>query len=571
MAGHLYALADARASAAALLASAVAFLAAPSAAVLAADSGPAPVPVASSVLNSSLSPSPGANSGAFTIPSPSLAPATPAVMPVSSSATVAAASMSAAGTVAAQVSQQASRPPRGALLAGPTLVPIDVVTSTVDKLEPSLLRSLLKRRDGLLKLTGEPRCAIVLHSMRYQTVGGQGESADAGGVIMLPSGSDPACNGPRPVMLYAHGTVLDRSFSMARLNGEAKMVAAIFVAQGFVVVAPDYAGYGASSLPYHPYLNAEQQAADMVDALRAARAAYGVLGVQTAPRLYLTGYSQGGYVALAAQRAIERDYSEEFTVTAAAGLSGPYALAQMADDTFSGRPSTGVTAYLPLLTTSGQRAGAALYASPEDVYEARYASGIESLLPGKVRLDDLISKGKLSNGVLFARDSQPQAADASAFFADRNLVRTSYRNAYLQDMAAHPCQRDPAEPLACAPEHSLRKWMVKNDLRSYVPHSPLLLCGGKRDPVVPFTNAEDAYIYFTAHGATPVLVDLEATLPQDPYLVQKQGFVRERQTLQAEAIKKGNDPAKAVAERYHARLVAGFCLSAARDFFNGAP
>lgn len=498
-----------------------------------------------------------------------IAPAyAPASAPADAPAMGGGGASAAAGTVAAQLARQV--PARGTLLAGPSLVPIDVITDTIDKMEPSLLRSLLKRRDGLLNITGEPRCAIAIHSLRYQTVGGHGEPADAGAVIMAPSGKDPVCNGPRPVMLYAHGTVLDKSFSMANLNGEARLVAAMFVAQGYIVVAPDYAGYGVSSLPYHPYLNAEQQAADMVDALRAARAAYGVLGLQVSQRLFLTGYSQGGFVALATQRAIQQHHADEFKVTAAAGLSGPYALAQMADDIFSGRPSKGVTSYLPLLTTSGQRAGAALYAAPEDLYESRYAAGIEALLPGKVKLDDLVSKGKLPKGALFARDSQPQAADASSFFADSNLVRTSYRNAYLDDMAAHPCRSDTAEPLACAPEHSLRKWMVKNDLRSYVPQAPLLLCGGARDPVVPFVNAERTHAYFTTHGANTVLVDLETLRPEDPFMAHKQGFARELQALVRDATKKGDDPNKAVSDRYHTRLAASFCLMAARDFFNSA-
>lgn len=500
-----------------------------------------------------------------------------AASPVASAAPAdAAAPLAAAGSAdafrslasAQQAGQQQAGPVRGALLDGPKVVPIDIVTSTVDKLDPPTLRRLLKLRDGLLDVTGEPRCTIAIHSMRYQTVGGQGEATDAAAVLMLPSGSHPQCSGPRPVMLYAHGTVLDRNFSMARLNGEARLVAAMFAAQGYLVVAPDYAGYGASSLSYHPYLNAEQQAADMVDALRAARAAYAVLGVRPASRLYLTGYSQGGFVALATQRAIEQHHGDEFQVTAAAGLSGPYALAHMADDIFRGRPNTGVTSYLPLLTTSGQRAGAALYAAPEDLYEARYASGIENLLPGKTRLDDLVTKGKLPKGALFARDSQPQAADASAFFADRNLVRTSYRNAYLDDMAAHPCDADPAQPLACAPQHNLRRWMVKNDLRSYVPRSPLMLCGGGKDPVVPFANATAAQSYFSAHGASAVLVDLEAAQAQDAYGASRQGFARQRQALQKEAVQKGNDPAKAVSDRYHSRLASMFCLMAARDFFN---
>lgn len=453
-------------------------------------------------------------------------------------------------------------PQRGALIAGPTLVPIDLPGHAIDSLDPPLLRSLLKRRDGLLAATGEPRCTIAIHSMRYQTTGGRGEPTDASAVIMLPSGPDPACRGPRPVLLYAHGTVLDKNFSMARLSGEARLVAAMFTAQGYIVVAPDYAGYGASTLGYHPYLNAEQQAADMVDALRAARVAYGVLGVQPSSQLFLTGYSQGGFVALATQRAIQQLHAAEFTVSAVAGLSGPYALAQIADGIFAGQPNSGVTAYLPLLTTSGQRAGAALYASPGELYEARYAAGIETLLPAKLRLADLVSKGKLPKGALFAA---PALGSGPA--AERHLVRSSYRDAYLQDMAAHPCERDAADPLACQPQHGLRKWMLRNDLRNYRPESPLLLCGGQRDPVVPFANAGAAYRYFTARGAAPVLLDLEAALPDDPWLLLKQGFAQARQALQADAKRKGDDPAKAVLERYHSRLAAQYCLMAARDFF----
>ncbi|KQV90795.1 hypothetical protein ASD15_01610 [Massilia sp. Root351] len=505
--------------------------------------------------------------GAASAPPPAAIPSAPAI----ATPTAPASARAVHKTVPSAAMSVQPAAPRGTLLAGPAVVPIDLVTDKVDKLEAALLRTLLERRDGLLAVTGEPRCTIAVHSLRYQTVGGQGEPADAGGVIMLPSGADPQCSGPRPVLLYAHGTVLDKTFSMARLNGEARLVASMFAAQGYIVVAPDYAGYGNSSLPYHPYLNAEQQAGDMVDALRAARTAYAVLGAKASAQLFLTGYSQGGFVALATQRAIQLHHADEFTVTATAALSGPYALVRMADGIFSGRPNTGVTSYLPLLTTSGQRAGAALYAAPEDLYEARYASGIESLLPNKVRLDDLVRKGRLpKGGALFARDSQPQAADASAFFADSNLVRTSYRNAYLQDMASNPCERDPAEPLACAPQHNLRKWMQKNDLRTFTPTSPLMLCGAGKDPVVPFANAVATHAYFAAHGAAAVLVDLETPLPDDPYLPFKQGFARERDTMRADAVKKGSDPVKAVSDRYHSRLAAQFCLMSARSFFQSA-
>ena len=56
-------------------------------------------------------------------------------------------------------------------------------------------------------------------------------------------------------------------------NAEGLLIAATFAAQGYIVVAPNYAGYDTSALAYHPYLNADQQSKDMIDALTAARSA----------------------------------------------------------------------------------------------------------------------------------------------------------------------------------------------------------------------------------------------------------------------------------------------------------
>ena len=69
----------------------------------------------------------------------------------------------------------------------------------------------------------------------------------------------------------------------------------MFAAEGYIVVAPNYLGYDTSTLPYHPYLNGDQQSKDMIDALTAARSA---LPTSNAPntrdggKLFITGYSQ---------------------------------------------------------------------------------------------------------------------------------------------------------------------------------------------------------------------------------------------------------------------------------------
>ena len=291
--------------------------------------------------------------------------------------------------------------------------------------------------------------------------------------------------------------------------------------------------------------------------------------VSASSRLMLTGYSQGGYVALATQRAMQAQGG--FALAAVAGMSGPYALLQFTDDIFSGAPREGASAFVPMAITAGQRAGAGLYTNTAELYEAPYAGLIETLLPNALSQAELALTVKLPGQALFARDSLPQAAGFGAYFGDGNLIRSSYRSAVLDDIKAHPCGANPAAPLDCAPAHPLRKLFQKNDLRNFAPAAPLMLCGGKGDPTVPFQNTQLAAAYFSARGAAPLVVDIDSTPASgDPYRSAKLNFLAARTAVQLDAIKKGESAQAAVDSNYHAGLVAPFCLSAARDFFSAA-
>ncbi len=186
------------------------------------------------------------------------------------------------------------------------------------------------------------------------------------------TGSDENCTGPRPVLLYSHGTTTLKSYNTADVenNPEALLVETIFAAHGYIVVMPNYLGYDESSLSYHPYLNAEVQAADMIDGLRAAKVQLASMsGVAVSDQLFISGYSQGGHVAMATHRAIERDHPNEFTVTAAAPMSGPYDLVNFGDTVTSpnGAVNIGGTLFMPYLIRSYQNSYGNIYQSPADV------------------------------------------------------------------------------------------------------------------------------------------------------------------------------------------------------------
>lgn len=431
---------------------------------------------------------------------------------------------------------------RGSLIATPVLF---------TALSPAAFQQVAPA--SLFQVTGVPKCTVSFNYFQYGTVGGAGEATTASGGIMVPSGADPACQGPRPVLLYAHGTTLDKNKNMASpQDGEAALIAAMYAAQGYIVVAPNYAGYEASTLPYHPYLNIDQQAKDMIDGLTAARKGFAAVGTSASSTLFVSGYSQGGTVSMATQRALQLAGTP---VTAGAHLSGVYALGTFGDAVYAGNVNLGATFFSPLLNTSFQRAYGDIYTSPSDMYEAPYANGIETLVPSATPL----TAGALPATALFAANSLPQPAGFDIFFGTPHLIKTSYRNAVLADAVANPT----------APKHPLRVAAFKNDLlkQNWTPAQPMLLCGGKDDPTVFYAlNAQNAQAYFASKGvpaqAVTVLdVDSAPTGATDPFAPAKVGFA------QAKSGTAATGGASAVLQAYHGALVPPFCNAAARGYF----
>lgn len=443
----------------------------------------------------------------------------------------------------------------------------------------------------LLAVAGAPRCDVSFRYFEYGAVGGADETTNASGGLMLPSGTAAGCSGARPIVLYAHGTTTDRGYNIADITDPARpgasegtLLAAMFAAQGFIVVAPNYAGYDVSKLSYHPYLNADQESKDMVDALTAARKALPAVGGEDSGKLFITGYSQGGHVAMATHRALQAAGQR---VTASAPMSGPYAMGAFGDAIYYGNVDLGATVFAPMLATSYQKAYGNIYSQPSDLFEAAYATGIDTLLPSYTPMGDLFTQGKLPQTQLFSNIAPAPgmeaitppttpAAMAPLFalgFGPNNLIKNSVRLAYLADAQAHPDGAVPSTttgmPAANA-GNPMRQAFIKNDLRGWMPQSPMLLCGGNADPTVFYgLNTQLMQSLWSAPsplalptGLLTVLdVDSSPTGQGDPFAATKLGFA------QAKAATAAQGGANAVVQSYHGTLVPPFCTAAARGFF----
>jgi hypothetical protein len=305
-------------------------------------------------------------------------------------------------------------------------------------------------------------------------------------------------------------------------------------------------------------------------------------------KLFVTGYSQGGFVAMATQRALQLAGTP---VTASAPMSGPYALAAYLDAIFYGNVALGSTAFAPLATNSFQKSYGNIYTTPADMYEATYATGIESLVPGAYDFTTVYSSGKLPTTALF--NSTPPAAPFAGItpptgtgatdalfalgFGTSNLIKNSARLNYLMDAMANPDGAVPSPTTAmpaAAPLNKIRIAAKLNDLRGgwSGPTTPTLLCGGNADPTVFYSvNTQLMATLWSplvaARLVTVLDVDSDPGTPgvTNPFYAAKAGFAQQKTALIASA---GANAATAVTTAYHGSLVPPFCTAAARGFFS---
>jgi len=166
---------------------------------------------------------------------------------------------------------------------------------------------------------------ISLHRITYWSESTHGALQPASGLLALPGGRAPW----KGTVSWQHGTATlrtDAPSAPSLYNGV--LAAAIFAGAGYVLVAPDYPGFGASVEP-HAYYHSPSIVASVTNLLKATAAVLEDHPRQASERLFLTGFSQGGHASLAAHQELERNPVAGYQLTGSASIAGPMNLADV--------------------------------------------------------------------------------------------------------------------------------------------------------------------------------------------------------------------------------------------------
>lgn len=175
---------------------------------------------------------------------------------------------------------------------------------------------------GQKKISKLLKYGVQSYTVVYETKW-KGKLVKGSGLILVPTGITEAA----PILSFQHGTTFSKDEAPSASSGYTGME--LFASAGYIVLMPDYLGYGSSSEIFHPYYDKEYSALAVIDMITSAKQFLQKEKISFNDKLFLAGYSEGGYVTLAAASEIERDASHDLKLTAVAAGAGGYDLTHM--------------------------------------------------------------------------------------------------------------------------------------------------------------------------------------------------------------------------------------------------
>lgn len=269
---------------------------------------------------------------------------------------------------------------------------------------------------------------------------------------------------------FQHGTIAEdiQAPSNLSFNNTQHMLMSSLAGTGFITCMPDYVGFGSTAELMHPYFVEEPSALVVIDNLRAAHDLAEQLEIKQGRNLYLSGYSQGGYVTMAAHKYLEEHDVEFFELQASFPASGGYDIKAVRDQMFAQEIYE-----VPFFIAYVSEAYRDYYPGIlelDEVFNPPYATLVDGIFDG-------INSGEYINSVLNDTLSLLLTPD---FYADPDGNQFS----------------------------DLSMAFEENSLLDWTPQVSMHMYHGDADYWVPYQTSVDTYNQFISSGASTATVTL---------------------------------------------------------------
>ena len=315
------------------------------------------------------------------------------------------------------------------------------------------------KRMGIPKVISPVKNAVDVYDITYCTTYGDSSCVMASGLYFMPVSPKK----PAPLLIYNHGTTI-RPQRKLGYNGE-DQICLMFSTDGYAVCEPDYVGLGFGERR-HLYIHADSEANAGIDMMKAVTELDSIMGLKRDPMIFVSGYSQGGHAAMAVSRKIQEQYSDEYKVTAASPMSGPYDLDGVQAEVMFHEYTQ--PHYLPYLLLG--------YNEVYNIFK-------------KDQFYDMVFKAPYDDIVLGVFNGQHSVGNINDTLpvVPKDMLSDSLIDLFVND-----------------DEFIFKQLLRENSMDNWVPEMPMQICYCTGDEEVVYTNALVAYEYMRARGAKNV-------------------------------------------------------------------
>jgi len=317
------------------------------------------------------------------------------------------------------------------------------------------------------------------YKIPYITTDEEGLDVNASGLFVIPTGMPSTINKIGLSMVSdSHGTIF-KNAKAPTVHGEIYGTpdgSPILLTSigGFATLQADYIGFGDSKNHYHPYMLKESSANATVDFIKQVKIFAKENNIKLNQQLFLTGYSEGGYVTMATLKKIEEEGMDLSVSMAVPMASATYSLTRVSNIMLNQEKMV-----LPAMVADLAYAHSIAYS--EDVcsiVNEPYASKLSTLFDGTHSMTDINSqlptdiKGK--NGL--------------------------FKDEAIADYLAND-------------SHWYRIAMAENSVDAWTPQTALRFINCEGDKVAPFSESNMTFETMKSMGAEDIeIIPLEKRL-----------------------------------------------------------
>lgn len=325
-----------------------------------------------------------------------------------------------------------------------------------------MMLQLLAAGAGQAQIAGLLKYDVETYTLTYTTTY-RGKAIEASGLVMVPKN----LQGKAPLISLQHGTTFLKSEAPSVRGGFQGME--FFASAGYVTLMPDFIGYGKSSSVFHPYYDRQYAASAVIDLIKASKEFLDSKRISHSEKLFLAGYSEGGYVTLAAAKEIEENSAHNLSLTAVAAGAGGYDLPDM----------------LKGITSANHYAYPSYLAFVLMAYNYTYDWNKPLSYFFRQKYAEALSKymdGNYSGGYINSKLTTD--------------IPTLFDPGFYERL-----QREEGE-------RELKKALAENSVAGWKTEVPIRLFHGTKDEIIPWQNSERTLDQFKAAGSQQVTLTL---------------------------------------------------------------